>query len=192
MKIATFNINNINKRLTNLLDWLASARPDVVCLQELKATDSEFPQAALAQAGYGAAWRGQKSWNGVAILARDADPIVTRTALPGDAGDTAVSYTHLDVYKRQAQRTSGRLASAAVLLDLEVDLLAFDQGRQTSALNSGDVDENVRAAVVRLDEAETLGGVKPLDRSSCHKNSPCICFGLTRPKSSRCASRFWR
>jgi len=92
MKIATFNINNINKRIANLLDWLASARPDVVCLQELKAADSEFPQATIAQAGYGAAWRGQKSWNGVAILARDADPIVTRTALPGDTSDTQARY----------------------------------------------------------------------------------------------------
>src|SRR5882757_6310348 len=92
MKIATFNINNVNTRLANLLDWLNSAKPDVVCLQELKAADSEFPQAAIAQAGYGAAWRGQKSWNGVAILSRDADPIVTRTALPGDAGDTQARY----------------------------------------------------------------------------------------------------
>ncbi|CCV08717.1 hypothetical protein MESS2_790009 [Mesorhizobium metallidurans STM 2683] len=71
-----------------------------------------------------------------------------------------------------AQRSSGRLASAAVLLDLEVDLLAFDQGRQSSALDCGDVDENVRAARVRLDEAEALGGVKPLDRTSCHFDSP--------------------
>jgi exodeoxyribonuclease-3 len=92
MKIATFNINNVNKRLANLLDWLDAAKPDVVCLQELKAADSEFPQAAIAQAGYGAAWCGQKSWNGVAILCRDADPIVTRTALPGDTGDTQARY----------------------------------------------------------------------------------------------------
>jgi exodeoxyribonuclease III len=84
MKIATFNINNINKRLKNLLSWLDAAKPDVVCLQELKATDREFPQAALAKAGYSAAWRGQKSWNGVAILARGVEPIVTRTLLPGD------------------------------------------------------------------------------------------------------------
>ena len=58
----------------------------MVCLQELKATDREFPQAAIEQAGYGAVWRGQKSWNGVAILARGGEPIVTRTELPGDAG----------------------------------------------------------------------------------------------------------
>ena len=92
MKIATFNINNINKRLGNLLAWLKAAQPDVVCLQELKAADREFPQAALAKAGYGAVWRGQKSWNGVAILARGSDPIVTRSELPGDADDVQARY----------------------------------------------------------------------------------------------------
>ena len=76
MKIATFNINNINRRLPNLLAWLRAAKPDVVCLQELKATDAEFPDAAIEQAGYGAVWRGQKSWNGVAILARGCEPVV--------------------------------------------------------------------------------------------------------------------
>jgi exodeoxyribonuclease-3 len=92
MKIATFNINNINRRLANLLDWLGTAEPDVVCLQELKATDTEFPAAAIRQAGYGAVWRGQKTWNGVAILARNAEPIVTRTELPGDPNDTQSRY----------------------------------------------------------------------------------------------------
>ena len=92
MKIATFNINNINKRLANLLDWLRVEQPDVVCLQELKATDLEFPVAALEKAGYGAAWRGQKSWNGVAILARDNEPLVTRTELPGDPTDVQSRY----------------------------------------------------------------------------------------------------
>jgi exodeoxyribonuclease-3 len=92
MKIATFNINNINKRLANLLAWLRMAKPDVVCLQELKATDREFPQAALAKAGYSAVRRGQKSWNGVAILARGSEPIVTRMELPGDAGDDQARY----------------------------------------------------------------------------------------------------
>ena len=70
----------------------ASARPDVACLQELKATDSEFPIAAIEKAGYGAVWRGQKSWNGVAILARDGEPVVTRTELPGDPDDTQSRY----------------------------------------------------------------------------------------------------
>jgi DNA polymerase-1 len=92
MKIATFNINNVNKRLGNLLDWLGEARPDVVSLQELKAADGEFPAAAIEQAGYGAVWHGQKSWNGVAILARDAEPIVTRVGLPGDPADTQARY----------------------------------------------------------------------------------------------------
>jgi exodeoxyribonuclease III len=92
MKIATFNINNVNKRLTNLLDWIRFAEPDVVCLQELKATDAEFPVDAIRRAGYEAVWRGQKSWNGVAILARGTTPILTRTMLPGNVGDAESRY----------------------------------------------------------------------------------------------------
>jgi exodeoxyribonuclease-3 len=92
MKIATFNINNINKRLANLLAYLRAAKPDVVCLQELKAADREFPKAAIEKAGYGAVWRGEKSWNGVAILARDCEPVVTRTELPGDTSDRQSRY----------------------------------------------------------------------------------------------------
>jgi exodeoxyribonuclease III len=92
MKIVTFNINNINKRLANLLAYLRSAKPDVVCLQELKATDREFPKAAIEKAGYGAVWRGEKSWNGVAILARDSEPVITRSELPGNAGDRQSRY----------------------------------------------------------------------------------------------------
>jgi exodeoxyribonuclease-3 len=92
MKIATFNINNINRRLPNLLQWLSAAKPDVVCLQELKATDRDFPAEALGNAGYSAVWKGQKSWNGVAILARNTDPILTRDTLPGDADDNQSRY----------------------------------------------------------------------------------------------------
>lgn len=84
MKIATFNINNINKRLKNLLDWMAVTEPDVVCLQELKATDVRFPVGAFEAIGYGAVWRGQSQWNGVAILAKDAEPVLVRAELPGD------------------------------------------------------------------------------------------------------------
>lgn len=92
MKIATFNINNVVRRLPNLLEWLRAAQPDVVCLQELKATDAGFPEAALRDAGYRAVWRGQRSWNGVAILARDREPILVRDALPGDPEDTQSRY----------------------------------------------------------------------------------------------------
>ena len=91
MKLATFNINNINKRLPNLLAWLRTAKPDVVCLQELKSTDTDFPAAKIRQAGYAAVWRGQRSWNGVAILSR-TEPVLTRDALPGDADDTQSRY----------------------------------------------------------------------------------------------------
>jgi exodeoxyribonuclease III len=98
MKIATFNINNVNKRLTNLLRWLNQVRPDVACVQELKATDSEFPVAVVEKAGYDAVWRGQKSWNGVAILARDCEPVLTRTELPGDSADTQSRYIEAAVH----------------------------------------------------------------------------------------------
>ena len=70
LKIATFNINGIGARLPALLRWLAESKPDVACLQELKAPQERFPEAAIRAAGYGAIWQGQKSWNGVAILAR--------------------------------------------------------------------------------------------------------------------------
>jgi exodeoxyribonuclease-3 len=92
VKIATFNINNINRRLPNLLAWLQQAAPDAVCLQELKASDVEFPVSAIREAGYGAVWQGQRMWNGVAILAREADPVLTRRNLPGDPTDRQSRY----------------------------------------------------------------------------------------------------
>ena len=92
MKIATYNINGINRRLPNLMAWLADAAPDVVCLQELKATDRQFPATALADAGYGAVWRGESSWNGVAILARGMEPVLTQEELPGNPDDKQARY----------------------------------------------------------------------------------------------------
>jgi exodeoxyribonuclease-3 len=92
VKIATFNVNNVNKRLPNLLAWLKSSKPDVVCLQELKAAQSEFPEGALGKAGYAAEWVGQKTWNGVAILSRKSEIVVTRRSLPGDARDNQSRY----------------------------------------------------------------------------------------------------
>lgn len=83
MRIATFNVNGINGRLPVLLRWLEETQPDVVCLQELKASDDRFPASAIEDAGYGAIWHGQKSWNGVAILAKGREPVETRRGLPG-------------------------------------------------------------------------------------------------------------
>jgi exodeoxyribonuclease III len=92
MKLATYNVNGVNGRLPVLLRWLAESEPDVVCLQELKAPEEKFPIAALEKAGYGAIWHGQKSWNGVAILARGRKPEETRRGLPGDPDDTHSRY----------------------------------------------------------------------------------------------------
>ena len=92
MKIATFNINNVNKRLPNLLAWLEKARPDVVCLQELKAEQRSFPVEALRTLGYDGVWLGERSWNGVAILARGCEPVLTRSSLPGNPDDHQARY----------------------------------------------------------------------------------------------------
>lgn len=92
LKIVTFNINNINKRLDNLLAWLGKAEPDVVCLQELKAEQRAFPESALRNLGYHSVWRGERSWNGVAILGRDCEPVLTRASLPGAPEDRQARY----------------------------------------------------------------------------------------------------
>jgi exodeoxyribonuclease-3 len=92
LKIATFNINNITKRLRNLTTWLERARPDVVCLQELKVEQRAFPASALRELGYRGVWVGERSWNGVAILARDCEPVLTRNSLPGNADDRQARY----------------------------------------------------------------------------------------------------
>ncbi len=92
MRIATFNINNIVSRLAVLTAWLEAEAPDVVCLQELKADQGAFPVAALEALGYGAVWKGQRTWNGVAILARGMTPVLTRTALPGDPDKSQARY----------------------------------------------------------------------------------------------------
>jgi len=92
LKIATFNINGIRARRANLLDWLEREQPDVVCLQELKAQDADFPIDDIRATGYGAIWHGQKSWNGVAILSRGDDPLEIRRGLPGDPDDSHSRY----------------------------------------------------------------------------------------------------
>jgi exodeoxyribonuclease-3 len=92
MKIATYNVNGINSRLPVLLRWLEETAPDVACLQELKAPQEKIPEQAIRDAGYEAIWHGQKSWNGVAILARGAKPQEISRALPGDPEDTHSRY----------------------------------------------------------------------------------------------------
>src|SRR5712671_4543221 len=107
MKIATYNVNGVNGRLSVLLRWLAQSRPDIVCLQELKAPQERFPEAAIRDAGYGAVWHGQKSWNGVAILARGTGPVETRRGLPGDPDDA---------HSRYIEATIGRVVIGCLYL----------------------------------------------------------------------------
>jgi exodeoxyribonuclease III len=92
VKLATYNVNGVNGRLPVLLRWLAESQPDVACLQELKAPQEKFPEKSIRDAGYGVIWHGQKSWNGVAILARGRDPIESRRVLPGDPDDLHSRY----------------------------------------------------------------------------------------------------
>lgn len=97
MKIATYNVNGVNGRLPVLLRWLKLARPDIVCLQELKAPQESFPHAVLQKAGYQSIWRGQSRWNGVAILSRVGKIIETRRGLPGDPEDEQSRYVEAAV-----------------------------------------------------------------------------------------------
>jgi len=92
MKIATFNVNGINTRLANLLQWLEREQPDIVCLQALKVQDKDFPSPELEAAGYGSLHLGQVSWNGVAILARNSEPLLIHKGLPGEEADTQSRY----------------------------------------------------------------------------------------------------
>jgi exodeoxyribonuclease III len=98
VRIVTYNVNGIGARLANFLRWLNEKAPDIVCLQELKAPQENFPETAIRDAGYGVIWHGQKSWNGVAILARGAEPVEIRRALPGDADDVHSRYIEATVH----------------------------------------------------------------------------------------------
>ncbi len=97
MRIATYNVNGINSRLPVLLRWLALTVPDIVCLQELKAPAEKFPEQAVRDAGYGVIWHGQKSYNGVAILAKGRDPVETHRGLAGDPEDLHSRYLEASV-----------------------------------------------------------------------------------------------
>ncbi|HNP21020.1 MAG TPA: exodeoxyribonuclease III [Panacibacter sp.] len=97
MKIATYNVNGVNGRLPVLLRWLEETKPDIACLQELKAPQENFPEQAILNAGYEAIWHGQKSWNGVAILSRNEKPQEIRRVLPGDEEDLHSRYIEASV-----------------------------------------------------------------------------------------------
>jgi exodeoxyribonuclease III len=107
MKIATFNVNGIKSRLPNLLAWLAREQPDIACLQELKAANAAFPAAAIAKAGYASLVSGQRSWNGVAILARGLPILEVHRQLPGDPSDD---------HSRYLEATVGELTIACLYL----------------------------------------------------------------------------
>ncbi len=97
MKIATYNVNGVNGRLPVLLSWLKETKPDIVCLQELKAPMEKFPEEAINNAGYNAIWHGQKSWNGVAILSKGYNLTEVRRILPGDSEDLHSRYIEASV-----------------------------------------------------------------------------------------------
>ncbi len=97
MRIVSYNVNGIKARLPRLIEYLDEQKPDVVCLQELKSSDETFPEADIRAAGYGALWHGQKGFNGVAILARGADPIERQRGLAGEPDDLHSRYLEADV-----------------------------------------------------------------------------------------------
>lgn len=97
MKITTYNVNGIKARLPRLLEYLAEADADIVCLQELKASDETFPVEDIEAAGYGAVWHGQKSWNGVAVLARGTQPVERQRGLAGEDEDEHSRYLECEV-----------------------------------------------------------------------------------------------
>ena len=92
VKIATYNVNGVNGRLPRLLEWLAETSPDIVCLQEIKTSDTNCPLQAIEEAGYGSIWHGQRAHHGVAILAKGEKPVEIRRGLPGDADDKQSRY----------------------------------------------------------------------------------------------------
>jgi exodeoxyribonuclease-3 len=214
MRIATFNVNNIRRRLPNLLDWMRETSPDVVCLQELKATDAEFPVAAIREAGYEAIWRGQKMWNGVAILSR-RKPIQTLSDLPGDPNDKQSRYIEAAVngivvaslyapngnpqpgpkfdYKlawlRRLSVHAAELLAARVPVVLAGDVVPTDQDIYPS--KSWDKDALVqpasRAAFAELTKQGWADAVRALHSSEPMYNSGITC-GTDGSEMRACAS----
>ncbi len=98
MRIASYNVNGIRARLPRLVEWLGETAPDIVCLQELKSAEADVASAEIAAAGYGMLWHGQKGFNGVAILAKGADPVEVQRGLAGEAEDEQARYLEADVF----------------------------------------------------------------------------------------------
>ena len=111
MKVATYNVNGIKARLPRLLEYLAEEKPDILCLQELKSTDETVPDAQVREAGYGVVWHGQKGFNGVAVLARGADPVERQRGLPGEPEDDHSRYLEVEV-----ETPAGPLVVASIYL----------------------------------------------------------------------------
>ncbi|MDE0879405.1 MAG: exodeoxyribonuclease III [Sphingomonas bacterium] len=97
MKIVTYNVNGIKARLPRLVEYLTEAQPDIVCLQEVKSVDDGFPIADIEAVGYGAVWHGQKSWNGVAVLAKGRTPVERQRGLAGEPEDEQSRYLECEV-----------------------------------------------------------------------------------------------
>jgi exodeoxyribonuclease-3 len=180
VRIATYNVNGVNGRLPRLLEWLAERAPDIACLQELKAPQDGFPRTEIEKAGYGAIWHGQKSWNGVAILARGCEPIETHRGLPGDPGDVQSRYIEAAVkglvvgclylpngnpapgpkfdfklrwFERFAERARGLIASGAPAIlagDYNVMPTDLDVYRPERWLDDALFRPEVKAAYARL------------------------------------------
>jgi len=194
MKIATFNINGVNKRLPNLIAWLEVAQPDIICLQELKAEQGAFPQEAIAQAGYDAVWSGQKSWNGVAILSRVGEPVVTRRSLPGDPADvqsdsliiTADVPTMSQILKVSATRPYYPLIldlDPAIIADLTVEMKSAPPGVDVPVAHQVTDNEVADAALRRGglrsgvidDSRQAAGCAEPVYRRGSFAADPTPC-----------------
>jgi exodeoxyribonuclease III len=164
VRIANFNINGVNRRLDHLLGWLAARKPDIVCLQELKVPEPDFPRAAVEAAGYGAVWRSESAWNGVVILARDADPVLVRTELPGDPSDRQRRYIEAAV--------RGILVASILGGDARIILRWFNE------LRARDMELRERSKPVRPPSDRRAPASAPLSplarRPSFRKKPGCV------------------
>jgi exodeoxyribonuclease-3 len=177
MRIATYNVNSVNARLPQLLEWLGEAAPDVVCLQELKCEDHRFPAEAIADAGYAALVHGQKSYNGVAILSR-LPMEEARRGLPGDPGDAQARYLEAEV-----ALPTGRAARVACLYCPNGNPVGTEKFAYKLAWMDR-LQDHVRG-LLRLEEPLVLAGdwnIIPRD-GDCHSPQAWMGDALFQPES---------